>query len=328
MNNKQLFLTITSIIIIFILSTISLYTVFKYNTLYDNYQILQNANKMLNEEIEQFNILLTEKNSEIMVLTESNKSLTENNTTLTEENSKLKTEVSNLQKKVKNTQTVQQPPTQTTIEQQVPQTNKVAYLTFDDGPSNNTISILNTLKEHNIKATFFINGNYNKEIVQRIINEGHAIGNHTNSHSYKKIYTSIDAFTQDFKTLENNLINDFGIKPTIMRFPGGSNNTVSYNYGGKTLMDELTTYMKNSGYTYFDWNVTSGDADSKPATKEQIVSNVVNRSANVNNAIVLMHDSGAKTETAKAVPEIITQLKNKGFSFDKLTENSPKVQFK
>lgn len=326
MNKKQLFALISITIVIFLISCVSIYTLFQYNNLHKNYAILQNLNKELSDEINNLNIKLTEKDTEIKTNQEQILTLNKEIQTLSEENNKLKSEITNLNKKINNTNISTQP-TQTQVQTIVP-TNKTAYLTFDDGPSNNTITILDTLKENNIKATFFINGNYNKNIVQRIINEGHAIGNHTSSHNYKKIYASTDAFLEDFNSLENSILNDFGTKSTLIRFPGGSNNTVSHNYGGKTIMDELTKLMTEKGYTYFDWNVTSGDADSTPATKEQIISNVVNRSKTVNNAIILMHDSSVKTETAKAVPEIIKQLKELGFSFDKLSETAPKVQFK
>lgn len=274
---------------------------------------LSEENKIANEKIE---ILTLEIDSAKKQL----ETILAENTTLKSENTNLQEQITTLKKSI--------PKSNTTIAFQTQiQTEKVAYLTFDDGTSNNTIKILDELKKHNILATFFINGNYNKDIVQRIINEGHAIGNHTNSHNYKTIYASEDAFINDFKTLENKLHTDFGITTQLMRFPGGSNNTVSHNYGGKEIMNSLTKTMTNNGYKYFDWNVTSGDADSTPATKEQIINNVINRSQGKKNAIILMHDSSAKVSTAEALPEIINGLKNLGFSFNKLSLDSPTVQF-
>lgn len=319
-KNHIIYLILSILLITFItISVICYSTYIKTNdelltTLNNNIQ-LSEENKILNEKIDVLTIEINSVKTQLETLSIENTNLKEDNSNLQKQLTTLK----NTQPKVNNNST------------QIPissvQNEKVAYLTFDDGPSNNTIKILDELKKHNILATFFINGNYNKEIVQRIINEGHAIGNHTNSHNYKNIYSSEEAFLNDFKTLENKLNVDFGITTKIMRFPGGSNNTVSHNYGGKEIMNQLTKTMTDNGYQYFDWNVTSGDADSTPASKEQIINNVINRSQNKKNAIILMHDSGAKVNTAEALPEIINGLKNQGFSFNKLTLESPTIHF-
>lgn len=320
MKKHCIIYSILSIILITVIAlSVILYNVYQKTntelvvTLNNNIQLVE-ENKILNEKVETLMIEVSAINTQL-------ENLSTENTTLKEENLNLQKQVSTLKNEAKSK-------TEIISAEKVPeQTGKVAYLTFDDGPSNNTIKILDELKKHNILATFFINGNYNKETIQRIINEGHAIGNHTNSHNYKTIYTSVDAFINDFKILENKLQTDFGITTQVMRFPGGSNNTVSHNYGGKEIMNTLTKIMSDNGYKYFDWNVTSGDADSTPATKEQIINNVLNRSQNKKNAIILMHDSSTKVNTADALPEIINGLKSQGFSFNKLSIDSPTVQF-
>ena len=207
---------------------------------------------------------------------------------------------------------------------------KVAYLTFDDGPSKNTERILNTLKQHNVKATFFVNGRtdgFSKSIYKRIVNEGHAIGNHTYTHNYSKIYSSKNGFMKDFNQLENYLQSLVGVSPRIVRFPGGSNNQVSWKYGGKGVTMDIAKELQSKGYVYFDWNVDSTDASVAKQSKQKIVSSVLNGSQSKNTANILMHDSGPKTTTADALPEIIQGLKNQGFTFEILTTNSYAPQF-
>ena len=330
---KSTILCIIFSIIIVILLGLLIPLAIQYNNTKTNEAILINDKFYMNNEYEEIKNQLAEKELELLSANKQIENLTTELNTIKTERDNLQTKLNNINQNSKTNVT----PIPVTVPEEKPQPQaptppptdvvKTAYLTFDDGPSSNTIKILNTLKENNIKATFFINGNYDKEIVQRIINEGHAIGNHTHSHSYKNIYKSADAFLEDFYKLENALFNDFGIRPTIIRFPGGSNNTVSHKYGGKTIMDSIIKTMVKKGYQYFDWSVTSGDADATPATKEQIISNVINRSLKLNNPIVLMHDAVSKKATAEAVPEIIKQLKTAGYTFGVLSETSPTVHF-
>ena len=208
--------------------------------------------------------------------------------------------------------------------------NKVAYLTFDDGPSKNTEKILNTLKQYGAKGTFFVNGktdSYSKSLYKRIVNEGHAIGNHTYSHNYKSIYASKNGFMKDFNQLEDYLQSLVGVSPKIVRFPGGSNNTVSHNYGGKGVTKEIAQELQRNGYVYFDWNVDSTDASVSKQSKSKIVQRVLNISKGKNTAVILMHDSAVKTTTAEALPEIIQGLKEQGFTFQSLNAQSYAPQF-
>lgn len=200
---------------------------------------------------------------------------------------------------------------------------KVVYLTFDDGPSANTEQILDILKQYNIKATFFVIGNAkNKELYKRIVREGHSIGNHTFSHNYKNIYSSVEAFMEDFEKLNAFLEEITGVQPSIVRFPGGSNNQVSHKYGGEEIMKEIVKTVANEGYQYFDWNVSSLDAEKVTQDKEVIVNAVLEGAKDKTNAIVLMHDSAPKTTTVEALPEIIEGLKKQGFTFKTLDKDS------
>ncbi len=205
----------------------------------------------------------------------------------------------------------------------------IVYLTFDDGPSLNTIKILDILKENDIKATFFVVGNdkeYAKDIYKRIVDEGHTLGNHTYDHSYKKIYTSSDGFWQSFDKLDHFLMDLIGAKTTVMRFPGGSNNTVSnkYNYN---IMNTLVKQAKERGHIYFDWNVSSLDAVKAVQSKEVIVNEVLKQTKQNKRSIVLMHDSSEKTTTVEALPEIIKALKDRGCEFAALDETVEPIEY-
>lgn len=203
---------------------------------------------------------------------------------------------------------------------------KVAYLTFDDGPSKNTYRILDILKKYNIKATFFVNGKpVFKDTYIRMYKEGHSIGNHTYCHEYNEIYSSVDDFKSDTNKL-NRLLIEYGIKPTYMlRFPGGSNNTVSKKYGGDTIMDELVQIMSEEGYKYYDWNVTSGDACRKGLSKDEIVENVINGCKGKSNAIILFHDLNPKISTVEALPEVIEYLLNENYEFKVLNSSDESI---
>ena len=215
-------------------------------------------------------------------------------------------------------------------EKKVP-SKKTVYLTFDDGPSQNTLKVLDILKGYGLKATFFVNGNntdFGKDIYRRIVEEGHAIGNHTYSHNYSHLYASIDNYIQDTLKLERLIAETTGVKPDIIRFPGGSNNLVSRRYSHGDIMDELTKRMLDEGYQYFDWHIDSKDASSTTPPKEKIIKAVLSGIGNKKSAIILFHDSASKTTTVEALPIIIETLIYMDFEFEPLTGESMVVHFK
>lgn len=206
---------------------------------------------------------------------------------------------------------------------------KIAYLTFDDGPSSNTKAILDILDEHNIKATFFVNGHPGLEpLYKEIHDRGHVIANHTYSHDYSYVYASEENFKADVKKLEDFIEKATGEKPAkILRFPGGSNNQVSWQYSGRSFMKKLVKDMTEEGYTFFDWNLDSTDASAYRQKESRIISSILDNAKYVRKANVLMHDLGPKTTTVDALPAVIKGLEEQGFIFDSLNENSYKAQF-
>lgn len=209
------------------------------------------------------------------------------------------------------------------------ETEKYAYLTFDDGPSENTVKILDFLKANQLKATFFVLGKENEdEIYKRIVDEGHTLAIHSNTHQYNEIYKSVENFMEDIKALSDHLESVTGVRPDVMRFPGGSNNTISIKHGGDNLMDQIIEKVNEQGLVYFDWNVDSMDASANKQDKDIIVNSVLNGASNKKHAIILMHDAAPKTTTVEALPEIVEGLRKQGFIFEKLTSETVPVQFK
>lgn len=202
------------------------------------------------------------------------------------------------------------------------------YLTFDDGPSTNiTPKILNVLKEKNVKATFFIL-NYNSEgekLVKREVEEGHTVAIHGYSHEYKKIYKSVDGYMKNITKLQEKIKKSTGYDATIIRFPGGSSNTISrYNPG---IMTKLTKEVVEKGYRYFDWNVSSGDAGDVK-TADAVYKNVTKGLSKKRINVVLMHDFSGNKKTLKALPKIIDYAIENGYKFSNITTNTPMVTHK
>ncbi|WP_159431528.1 polysaccharide deacetylase family protein [Caldanaerovirga acetigignens] len=201
--------------------------------------------------------------------------------------------------------------------------SKVAYLTFDDGPSYNTPEILEILKEYGIKATFFVNG-WNKknlkEMLKMIYEDGHALGNHTYSHRYEIIYSSVENFMADLKRQEEMIYEAAGIRPKIVRFPGGSDNLVSLRFGGKDIMKKIADKLKEEGYIYVDWNASCGDAAKPPLSKDQMKEAVRRTTKGKNPVVLLLHDLDSKKTTLEILPWIIEYLQSEGYEFETIRQ--------
>jgi len=201
------------------------------------------------------------------------------------------------------------------------------YLTFDDGPSDDvTVEILDTLKENDIQATFFIL-DYTEDklpILQRMIDEGHTIGIHGTSHEYDEVYSSVEAFMDSIDSLAEKLERDTGYEAFCMRFPGGSSNTVSAEYS-PGIMSELVQVVTEQGWMYFDWNVDSDDATGNNVPVDTIVSTVESELSETTGNVVLMHDTSAKQTTAESLQTIIDYGKENGYSFYPITRETNQV---
>lgn len=197
-------------------------------------------------------------------------------------------------------------------------TDKVCYLTFDDGPSDNTLRILEILRKYNnIKATFFVLGTAKMEYVPQIHSEGHTIGLHSATHRTDEIYVNEETYLNDLMTISNDVELRIGVKSTVVRFPGGSSNSKN-----PALMGRLTGLLPSMGYSYFDWNVDSKDAGSASKNANAIVTNVLSQAEGKKSICVLMHDTAAKNATVTALPSIIEGLIQMGFRFESLNAQS------
>ncbi len=216
-----------------------------------------------------------------------------------------------------------------------PATDKVAYLTFDDGPSAVTVHVLDTLKKYGVKATFFIVGRNvpgHEAILKRTLAEGHAIGGHTYSHDYRIVYKSMEAFFADLEKGNQLIEKATGIKPVIFRYPGGSTNSVSHKYQdpkqynpSHSVMSAIKAEADKRKYIFIDWNVTNGDARSNKYTAQSALANIKQQVKNQKEIVILMHDASTKSPTAEALPEVITFLKSKGYRFDVIKPDHPTV---
>ncbi|MCR5143968.1 MAG: polysaccharide deacetylase [Lachnospiraceae bacterium] len=198
------------------------------------------------------------------------------------------------------------------------------YLTFDDGPSGNTDQILDILDDYGVKATFFVvgkNDEASKQRYQRIVNEGHTIGMHSYSHKYSEIYSSIDYFKNDFEAIQNCIYDATGVDCMYYRFPGGSSNKVS-----NIDMSEYIQYVNQQGVTYFDWNVSSGDATSRAYTSDEIVENVMSDVVKYKTSVVLLHDADNKDATVEALPKLIESLQREGVLILPIDEETTVIQ--
>lgn len=197
---------------------------------------------------------------------------------------------------------------------------KVVYLTFDDGPSAVTEQVLDVLLKEDVCASFFVMGDKCHEkylpLLSRTIAQGNLVALHSFAHEYSQIYKSDKAFWEDISALRIKLEPYVDDIPNILRFPGGSTNTVSRKYGGREIMNVLKQEATDNGYKYVDWNVCANDAVGGHPSAKQIFNTVTKQSEGISTCVVLFHDTNNTKTTAEALPDIIKYFKDKGYRFD------------
>lgn len=197
--------------------------------------------------------------------------------------------------------------------------SKVIYLTFDDGPGPYTEELLDVLDKYNVKVTFFTCNTAFNDIMKREAESGHTVAIHSATHEYSEIYQSEEAYFKDLNAQREIILDKTGIEPTLLRFPGGSSNTVSKKYC-EGIMTRLTKAVQEKGYQYFDWNVLSGDAGETTDTDE-VVKNVIDGVKQHDVSVVLQHD--IHHFSVKAVERIIKWGQKNGYTFLPLRIDSP-----
>jgi peptidoglycan/xylan/chitin deacetylase (PgdA/CDA1 family) len=208
----------------------------------------------------------------------------------------------------------------TPLEYKTGENKKTIFLTFDDGPSINTIEILEILKRYDVKATFFcigskLNNKFNSSLFKKEFTEGHAIGNHSYTHEYSYIYPNnsinIKSFTEEFNKADEQMKKILGknFKTRLFRCPGGSMS--------RNGVSELKKHLKNNNMALIDWNVDSCDKRIKKSQKKRnkIFKKIINSSKNKDMIVLLMHDSKREKETVKILPDVIEYFKSKDFTF-------------
>lgn len=200
---------------------------------------------------------------------------------------------------------------------------KEAYLTIDDGPSTaNTEKILKILKDNDVKATFFLIGrnvDANPNLVKEEYDAGMCILPHSYYHDYPKVYKSVDAYMQDLNMCIDSIKKASGAEVLpFTRFPGGSDNTVSYGN-----MKAIRQAVRNKGFDYVDWNVSSADAAPYYVEAKRIENNIVSESKGKSMVVILMHDAADKKTSVEALPNFIKELKDEGFVFRTFNDITP-----
>ncbi|MGY0693874.1 polysaccharide deacetylase family protein [Virgibacillus sp. FSP13] len=192
-------------------------------------------------------------------------------------------------------------------------TGKTVYLTFDDGPTSVTTDILDTLHQFNAKATFFMLEPSMRElpkVINRIVEEGHAVGLHGVTHDINRFYKSEQSALEEMTTAQETLQQITGIRSNLIRTPYGS---VPY------LTKSYREALDGNRFKLWDWNVDSSDWS---LTGDKYVDAVIGQIEELNNAgvapIILMHD---KQNTADNLSILLTYLSEHGFQTKKIEEN-------
>lgn len=206
--------------------------------------------------------------------------------------------------------------------------DKVIYLTFDDGPTENTRGLLDILDRYGVKATFFVIHTYDgcEAQIKELYDRGQQIALHSYTHDYS-IYRSVESYFDDLQKISDLVYNATGYRSMLVRFPGGTSNTVSRKYCSG-IMTTLSKELPARGYQYFDWDWDSTDAEANRQDTSVIVRNATKAIGNDNHVILLMHDAAAKTTTVEALPSVIEAYKNAGYRFDVLSLTSYTYQHK
>ena len=195
----------------------------------------------------------------------------------------------------------------------------IIYLTYDDGPSGYTSQLLDLLDRYGVKVTFFVVNSGYGQTMARAAASGHTIAIHSATHNYDKIYASEEAFFADLYRMQSIIQSYTGLTPMMIRFPGGSSNSVSYFNPG--IMSRLVELVEEKGFRYFDWNVSSQDAGGVTHGWAEVAYNVIEGVSRRGTSVVLMHDS--RGTCIRATERIIQWGLANGYTFAALTYDGP-----
>lgn len=205
---------------------------------------------------------------------------------------------------------------QSTLSSLTENQEKIAYLTFDDGPTlKATPKVLDVLKEEEVKASFFVIGKYvshHPDLVKRAYEEGHFIANHGYSHNNKKLYESNKSFMTEINDTDSEIGKAIGIDnycSHIFRFPNGYSSP-----SNKAKKKQCAKLLEKMDYGYIDWNCLNSDSVKKYTSLE--LSNNLKKSAKGKGTLViLMHDTADVSNSSLALKDCINFLKQEGYQF-------------
>lgn len=213
----------------------------------------------------------------------------------------------------------------TVIQAEPVQVVKSVYLTFDDGPTKEvTEAILDALKEKNVKATFFVVGKeipQREAVLKRIYEEGHAIGLHSYSHNFKKVYATTESFIEEMEETEAKINEVLGtqLDINIIRFPGGS--------AGR-LSEPMLEQLHNKGYKIYDWNINLEDGVKPNLAPSQLVENAKKITRDSDQLIILGHCNSNNRTTAEAIAGIIDYYQKRGYTFKPIDQSTTEFYYR
>ena len=192
-------------------------------------------------------------------------------------------------------------------------TRKVAYLTFDDGPSKYSNDMMDLLKQHDIKATYFMLGdnmNTYPDAVKRMVEEGHYPGLHSMTHDFNKLYKSGGSgnFIKEFQEAQGIVENLTGFKPTLIRAPYGSAPQI-----GESFRKDIA----DAGFKMWDWTLDS--LDWKFIGQPNRILEQIKGTLTADVEVILLHD---RQQTLEALPSIIEYIQSKGYEFEVYDPNA------
>lgn len=191
---------------------------------------------------------------------------------------------------------------------------KSIYLTFDDGPSDITEAILRLLKEADAKACFFVKQTHRPELLRRICEEGHQLGLHTYSHTYSEIYASPEAYFADLEKLETYIWETVGLRPRLVRLPGGTNN-MSHRCYCQGIMPVIVRELDRRGYRIFDWNSSFRDDEFPELSPEEYLKIGRHYLRGRNISFFLIHDFAQNKRLLPALNGLLDTCREQHIAF-------------
>lgn len=186
---------------------------------------------------------------------------------------------------------------------------KIAYITFDDGPSKYTNQILNILDRNNVKGTFFMLNNnmiVYKDVLRRMNKEGHGTGFHGVTHDLNKIYKSEDSAIEEFRTCNRTFYNITGDTSRLVRVPFGSK---------PYMLENIYKKFNQEGFLVWDWTI---DTEDWKSSEDQIVSNILYYAREKDEIVILLHEN---QRTIGCLDNIIAILKERGYTIKPITDD-------